>query len=369
MGKSSIFVTEPTMPEMQEYITEISDLWNSRQLTNSGRKHIELQQKLTEYLNVKNVSLFANGHLALEAAIQALKLSGEIITTPFTFASTTQAILRCGLKPVFCDIKSDDYTIDCNKIENYITENTSAIIPVHVFSNLCDVEKIQEIANKHKLKIIYDAAHSFGESYNGTSIGQFGDITMFSFHATKVFHTVEGGCLTFSDKKLVNILDEIKQFGQSSTSSLFAHLGTNAKMSEFHAAMGICNLRHLNDYITKRKNIVLKYRSRLTKKPGIHLSPIKKEIEYNYSYFPILFNTNEGGNIRDAVYTELAKNNIYAKKYFSPLTSDFKCCKKMNIKAFVPNARYISERILVLPCYPDLDLENIDTICDIILNT
>lgn len=369
MNNESIFVTKPSLPPFQEYIAEIYSIWETRQLTNTGSKYIELQEQLEGFLDVKHVSLFANGHLALELAIQALGLKGEVITTPFTFASTTQAILRCGLKPVFCDIKPDDHTIDCDKIEELITDQTTAIIPVHVFSNICEVDKLQKIADKHNLKIIYDAAHAFGESYKGKPIGHYGDITMFSFHATKVFHTIEGGCLTFSNGAYIDILNNLKQFGQTYSINKTTLPGTNAKMSEFHAAMGLCNLRHIDDYILKREKIVKRYRTRLSGIPGINLCPLKKEIKYNYAYFPVVFDPETFGAGREDVFRRLTQQNIFAKKYFSPLTSELDYCKKLEIKPVVPVAQYISDRILVLPCYPELDYNDVDRICDIILST
>lgn len=368
MNNESILVTKPSLPPFQEYIDEIYSIWETHQLTNTGSKCIELQEQLEDFLHVKHVSLFANGHLALELALQTLGLKGEVITTPFTFASTTQAILRCGLKPIFCDIKPDDYTIDCDKIEELITERTTAIIPVHVFSNICETDKLQKIADKHNLKIIYDAAHAFGESYKGKPIGHYGDITMFSFHATKVFHTIEGGCLTFSNDAYIDILNNLKQFGQTDSINNKALPGTNAKMSEFHAAMGLCNLRHIDDYILKREKIVKRYRARLSGISGINLCPLKKEIKYNYAYFPVVFDPETFGAGREDVFYRLTQQNIFAKKYFSPLTSDLDCCKKIKIKTDTPVARYISDRVLALPCHSNLSVEDVDRICDITLS-
>ena len=257
-----ILVTRSSMPSIDEYIEEIRDLWESKWLTNMGSKHRSLESQLSDYLKVPNISLFTNGHLALECILAALNLTGEVITTPFTFASTTHAIVRCGLTPVFCDINSEDYTIDVNKIECLITEKTSAIVPVHVYGNVCNVDKIEKIAIKYNLKVIYDAAHAFGVTVNGKGIGTFGDASMFSFHATKVFNTIEGGAVTYRDSLIKDKLEAIKNFGITSSETV-EYVGGNAKMSEFQAAMGICNLRHVNNEIAKRKIVVERYISNL----------------------------------------------------------------------------------------------------------
>ena len=244
---NKIKVTRSSMPDFDEYIEEIKDLWESHWLTNMGVKHKKLQLELEKLLGVRHVILYTNGHLALEGAWEALHLpiGGEVITTPFTFASTTHAIVRSGLVPVFCDVKEEDYTMDPSKIESLINDKTVAICPVHVYGNLCDVEAIERIAKKHNLKVVYDAAHAFGVKYKGISSANFGDISMFSFHATKVFNTIEGGCLCFNDDKLVDILNDLKNFGIHSPEST-VYIGGNAKMNEFQAAMGLCNLKHLD---------------------------------------------------------------------------------------------------------------------------
>ena len=238
-----INVTRSSMPYFDEYCEEIQDIWDSRWLTNMGPKHQKLQAELIEYLDVDKIDLFCNGHMALEMAIQAMELTGEVITTPFTFASTTHAIVRNGLTPIFCDVEPDTYTIDTTKLEALITEKTSAIIPVHVYGNICNVEEIERIAKKHNLKVIYDAAHAFGVKFKGRGIGSFGDASMFSFHATKVFHSIEGGAICFSDEAFGEKLYKLKNFGIASQESV-EFVGGNAKMNEFCAAMGICNLRH-----------------------------------------------------------------------------------------------------------------------------
>lgn len=361
-----INVTRSSMPDFEEYIKEIKPLWESRWLTNMGVKHNELEDALKKYLSVKNVSLFTNGHLALEAAIAAMGLTGEVITTPFTFASTTQAIVRNGLTPVFCDINKDDYTIDADKIESLITDKTTAIIPVHVYGNVCDVKKIAKIAEKHSLKVIYDAAHTFGVRVGNKGIGEFGDASMFSFHATKVFHTIEGGCVAYSDSSLTKKLLMQKNFGMENSES-YPEVAGNAKMNEFQAAMGLCNLRHISEQIQKRKTVVERYIDNLSGADGITVWRPQKEVMHNYAYFPVMFDKELFGKSRDEVAAELAAENIFARKYFYPLTSEFECYKgKFEIQP-TPIAEKAAQQVLTLPLYADLPLEDVDRICEAIL--
>lgn len=365
---NKINVTRSSMPPFEEYINEIKDLWESRWLTNSGTKHEQFQSELETHLGVSYVTLFTNGHLALENALTALSLpkGGEVITTPFTFASTTHAVVRCGLVPVFCDINENDYTIDASKIEELITDKTVAILPVHVYGNLCDVDKIQAIADKHNLKIIYDAAHAFGVTCDGVSAAAFGDAAMFSFHATKVFHSVEGGAVCCKDENLAKKLDSLKNFGISGPDE-YGYVGGNAKMSEFHAAMGLCNLRHLNDEIEKRQTAVNRYVERLSDVSGIKLCTPKSEIKSNYAYFPVVFDGYK--YTRDEIFDRLQREGITARKYFYPLTNSFDCYKDLPTAGEnkTPVAKYIAERVLTLPLYADLETQDVDKICDIIL--
>lgn len=361
-----INVTRSSMPEFDEYIEEIRDLWESRWLTNMGAKHNELQDELCDYLSVPNISLFTNGHLALEAVIAAMKLTGEVITTPFTFASTTQAIVRNGLTPVFCDINPDDYTIDVNQIENLITEKTSAILPVHVYGNTCDVEAIERIAQKHHLKVIYDAAHTFGVRVGNHGIASFGDAAMFSFHATKVFNTIEGGCVAYHDGTLTDELRIQKNFGMENAES-YPEIAGNAKMNEFQAAMGLCNLRHVDGEIAKRKRVVEHYIERLKNISGVTPWHPQQGVTHNYAYFPVLFDKERFGKSRDEVAELLGQENIFARKYFYPITNEFECYKgKFKIQE-TPIAKKASEQVLTLPLYADLTLEDVDRICDIIM--
>lgn len=358
-----IQVTRSSMPKFEEYIEEIRGLWDSHWLTNMGVKHKQLEADLIYYLDVPNITLFSNGHLALECAIAAFGLRGEVITTPYTFASTTHAIVRNGIEPVFCDINPEDYTIDVDKIESLITEKTSAIIPVHVYGNICNVEAIESIAKKYGLKVIYDAAHTFGASVNGVGIGNYGDASMFSFHATKVFNTIEGGAITFRDVTIQKTLNDLKNFGITGSESV-EYVGGNAKMNEFQAAMGICNLRHVDYEIKKRQLIVERYISKLDGMKGIKLVNSQQGVKSNYSYFPVVFDGFK--KTRDVVFEELKRHDIIARKYFYPITSSFKCYAGRFNPGETPVAKYISERVLTLPLYADLGLEDVDRICEII---
>lgn len=364
---NNILVTRSSMPDINEYMDEISSMWDSHWLTNMGPKHKQLQKSLCEYLKVEHIDLLTNGHMALELTLQALNLQGEVITTPFTFASTTHAIVRNGLTPVFCDIDPETYCMDVNKIEKLITDQTCAILPVHVYGNVCNIEEIKRIANKYELKVIYDAAHTFGVTYKEKGIGSFGDASCFSFHATKVFNTIEGGAVCFKDKQLGEKLYELKNFGIHGPEEIPA-VGANAKMNEFCAAMGICNLRHIDNEIEKRHKVVERYCERLRDIEGIQLNIVQPEVKSNYAYFPVVFEEKIFGASRAEVVDQLSKNGIGARKYFYPLTNTFECFHgKYDVKA-TPIALHISKRVLTLPLYADLELSDVDRICDIIVN-
>lgn len=360
---TKINVTRSSMPSFEEYCERIKPIFESRWLTNAGPIHNEFADKVKDYLGAENISLFTNGHLALCIALRALGLTGEVITTPFTFASTTHAIVDCGLTPVFCDVNPDTYTIDADKIEALITDKTSAIIPVHVYGNVCDVEKIDAIAKKHNLKVIYDAAHVFGVKIGDRGIGSFGDISMFSFHATKVFNTIEGGCLTYSDKSLESKITSLRNFGITSPESVDM-LGTNAKMNEFQAAMGLCNLKYIDENIAERKSAEKAYRTRLENVDGIKLSPIQENVIQNHAYFPVVFDGYKYN--RDCVAEKLSQNDIFARKYFYPITNEFSCYKG-KYRGETPVAKKISENVLTLPMYAGLTKEDVNRVCDIIL--
>lgn len=361
---STINVTRSSMPSFEEYCEEIRDLWETRWLTNNGAKHRQLEADLNAYLGVAHTVLYTNGHLALEQALAAMDFpaGGEVITTPFTFVSTTNAIVRNGLTPVFCDVNETDYTMDVSKIEALITEKTCAIVPVHVYGNLCDVKAIAAIAKKHNLKVIYDAAHAFGVTLNGVSAAAFGDASMFSFHATKVFNTIEGGAVCFGDGLDYQTLTERKGFGLHGQEECL-YVGTNAKMNEFQAAMGICNLRHIDEEIEKRAAAVARYRERLSGVNGIVLCPEQEGVRSNYAYFPVVFDGYRSS--RDEVFQALSEQGITARKYFYPLTSDFACYGGKGDET--PVARRIASQVLCLPLYADLSDEDVDRICDIIL--
>ena len=361
-----ILVTRSSMPEFEEYIEEIRDIWESRWLTNMGLKHQVFQEQLKEYLDVEDLDLLTNGHMALELSMQALNLQGEVITTPFTFASTTHAIVRNGLEPVFCDINPVDFTMDVSKIESLITDKTCAIAPVHVYGNVCNIDEIQRIAKKYGLKVIYDAAHTFGVKYKGKGVGSYGDVSCFSFHATKVFHSIEGGAACFNDKSFGKELYRLKNFGIRNP-EVVDGVGANAKMNEFCAAMGICNLRHIDEDIAMRKAVVERYRERLEGVEGLQLNPIQKDVEPNYAYFPVIFDEKVFGSSRNEVMDALEAQGIGARKYFYPITNSFDCFHGKYDVYKTPVALHISKRVLTLPLYSELALSDVDRICDIIL--
>ena len=360
-----INVTKPFLPPYEDYIKEIKTIWETSWLTNNGPLHNQFELKLKDYLKVNNLTLFVNGHLALETALAVYNFpkGSEVITTPFTFVSTTNSIVRNGLVPIFCDINLNDFTIDTDKIESLITEKTVAILPVHVYGNICDVEKIEQIARKHNLKVFYDAAHAFGVKYKGVGVGKFGDVSMFSFHATKVFNSIEGGCLTYNKPEFYQEFNKMKNFGLSGEEDC-DYVGANCKMNEFQAAMGLCNLRYVDQCIASRKQIVELYRKRLSDVKGIMLCNQQADVESNFAYFPVLFDDYRFS--RDEIKAMLENHSIGSRKYFYPLTNNFKCYINLSHKQ-IPNAEYVADHILTLPLYPDLDLNDVNGICDIIL--
>ena len=365
--KEPILVTRPSLPPKEELLAYIDRIYDSRWLTNFGPLHREFSEALSAYLGTESVSLFVNGHQALTACLKAMGLSGEILTTPFTFASTTHAILEAGCTPVFCDIDPVTYTLDPERIEEQITERTSAILPVHVYGIFCDIERIGAIAEKHHLRVVYDAAHTFGETLNGLSPAAFGDASMFSFHATKVFHSIEGGAVASADPALLERLERIKDFGIENAESV-TEIGTNAKMNEFQAAMGLCNLRHLSDTIAARCAAVRCYRDLLGGTEGLTLPPVQEGVACNGAYFPVLFDPERFGKDRDEIMELLAREQIHARKYFYPLTSEFACFAGRFHPEETPVARRVSRQVLTLPLYADLPHSEIARICGIILS-
>lgn len=361
-----ILVTRSSMPSIEEYISEIEDIWETRWLTNNGSKNKELRSQLIDYLKIDNLETVVNGHMALEIALQTLDLpsGGEVITTPFTFVSTTHAIVRTGLVPVFCDINPDDYTIDVSKIESLVTDKTCAIMPVHVYGNICDIDGINEIANKYNLKVIYDAAHTFGITVNGKGIGSFGDMSIFSFHATKVFHTIEGGAICFKNDEYADYIEKVRDFGICDAEST-QYIGPNGKMNEFCAAMGLCNLKHIDEEIAKRKTVVERYRSHLLNVKGIKICKERADIKSNYAYFPVIFE-DDCHITRDEAFEKLQAAGIGSRKYFYPLVNALEAYSDKFDANDTPVALDISKRVLTLPLFADLPLEDVDRICELI---
>lgn len=360
-----ILVTKSFLPPLGEYIEQCKKIWDSHWLTNDGELCKKFVAESQNYLKVSNMVPFVNGHLALEIAIKALGLKGNVITTPFTFASTTHALINNGLEPRFCDINLNDFTIDSDIIEALIDENTSAILPVHVFGNPCDVAKINKISQNYSLKVIYDAAHVFGVEIDGVGIGNFGDVSMFSLHATKVFHSIEGGLLTFHDKDLERQFNLYKNFGITGPETVEA-VGLNAKMNEFQAAMGLVNLRYIDDEIAARKLLAECYRDNLCDIEGINYLNDTAGVKHNYAYFPIIIDPQFFGITRNQLHEKLKEFNIYTRKYFYPLTTDYECYKNKYKADHLINSICISDKILTLPIYGTLTLENVFNICEII---
>lgn len=358
-------VIRSSMPPMEEYMAEIAPLWESRYLSNHGEKARELERRAAQYLGADHAVSAVNGHQALELILQAMELKGEVITTPFTFVSTVAAIVRCGLTPVFCDIREDDCTLDPEKLEGLITEKTCAILPVHVYGNFCRVEEIDAIAKKHGLKVIYDAAHAFGATYRGQGAGSFGDAAMFSFHATKAFHSAEGGLVTCRDAHLTNALWQLQNFGLSGAADVQRVAG-NAKMNEFSAAMGLCNLRHLGEYLEGRKRAYLQYLSRLDGIRGVRLNRFAAGVEPNYTYFPVWIDPEQAGFDRDDLAKTLEEHGIGSRKYFSPAVCDMAPYRKYD-RGQTPIARKAASQVLTLPMYAELTQTEVDEICDVIL--
>lgn len=362
-----IAVTRSSMPSFEEYCEEIKKLWDNRWLSNRGAIHKEFEQKLQERMGVPNVFLYANGHVALEVGIDALQLpkGGEVITTPYTHCSTTHSIVRNGLVPVFCDINDSDYTIDVNQIEKHITEKTVAIMATHVYGELCDVEAIDKIAKRHNLKVIYDAAHAFGVKKDGIDVATFGDMVMFSCHATKVFHTIEGGITVFKDKEPYEIINNLVNFGFDGPEEV-RWISTNARMNEYEAAMGICNLRHFDEEIAKRKVAYEKYVEMLSDVPGIKLIAPQKGVAQNYAYMPVFFDGYKYS--RDEIQKRLQEHNILARKYFYPIVPDLACYKEQYQGKNFPVSKHAADTVLALPMFSSLETDDVNRICRIILD-
>lgn len=367
--ENTIFVTQPALPPLEEFVESLKKIWDSKILTNIGEFHQQLEEALADYLGVKYISLFSNGTLALITALQTLRISGEVITTPFSFVATTHSLWWNNIKPVFADIESEYFNLDPEKVEAAITPQTTAIMPVHVYGNPCHLEAFQRIADTYGLKLIYDAAHAFGVKINGKSILNFGDLSVLSFHATKVFNTIEGGAIISPDEKTKKRIDFLKNFGFADETTVIAP-GINAKMNELQAAYGLVQLKYVDECIAKRKNIAAYYREQLKEVIGINCIDDIKGVEHSYSYFPIFVDASEYGKTRDELYNELKLHNIYGRRYFYPLISQFPTYR--GLPSSKPEnlaiATKIAEQVICLPIFPELQLEQQLKIIQIIKN-
>ncbi|MBR1647596.1 MAG: DegT/DnrJ/EryC1/StrS family aminotransferase [Selenomonadaceae bacterium] len=363
-----IYVTRPVLPTIDEVTEKLRDIWAAKWLTNNGPQHTMLEHELTEHLKVPYLSLFNNGTIALIVACQSLRLSGEVITTPFTFAATPHVLSWNNIRPIFCDIDADTMNIDADKIESMITPQTTAILAVHVFGTPCNVEKIQEVADRYGLKVIYDAAHAFGVEIGGKGIGNFGDISMFSFHATKLYHTVEGGALTHNDKNLKARIDLLKNFGIKNEEEVVMP-GINGKLNEISAAVGRIMLNYVEDERQKRIRLHKVYDEELADVAGIKVMPkCGDDVKLNYQYYVVRIDEKIFGRSRDFVYDEFKKYNVFARKYFHPLCSEFTCYRQLNSARpeNLPVANEIGKQVLSLPMYGELSEDDIRKICAIL---
>jgi dTDP-4-amino-4,6-dideoxygalactose transaminase len=361
-----IYVTRPFLPPLEEFCQGLREVWESRWLTNDGPIIRRFAGELCNYFETDNLCLFNNGTLALQIALQGMGISGEVITTPYTFVATTHALFWNKIRPVFVDIEPDYYTLDPEKVEAAITPWTTAILAVHVYGHPCKLNALADIARRHNLKLIYDAAHAFGVKVGGTSIGHFGDLSMFSFHATKLFHSIEGGMLIFKESGLKGIFDYLKNFGFQSEVEVVMP-GTNAKMNEMQALMGSQILSYLDDLIMKRSRIADLYRQRLRDVPGIRFVPLlSPDIKYNYGNMPIEVDEKAFGISRDAIYDDLKQWNVHTRRYFYPLICDYPCYRSLSVKDPLVVARQVADRILTLPIYDSLDLSDVEVICEMI---
>ena len=364
-----IYVTRPLLPTLVNLNKRLVEVWDKQWLTNNGTQHQELEKKLQELLKVPYLSLFNNGTIALIVGCQSLRLSGEVITTPFTFPATTYILTWNNIKPIFCDIDPVTMNIDADKIESMITPQTTGILGVHVYGTPCNVLKIQEIADRYGLKVIYDAAHAFGVEIDGVGIGNFGDLSMMSFHATKLFHTAEGGALLFKDKNLKERVDLLKNFGIKNEEEVMMP-GINGKMNEIQAALGLVVLEHVEQERRNRHQIIKTYRKCLNNIPGITLLPEISDVVSSYQYFVIRIDAEIFGFSRDYVYEEFKKYNVFTRKYFYPLCSDYACYKHLPSSSLtnLPIAHQVSKQVLSLPLYGSLRVEEVEIICEILVN-
>lgn len=363
-----VFVTQPSMPGLDEFIPYLERIWDNRILTNNGPFHKQFEKELADYLGINHISVFANGTLALLTALQALKVEGEVITTPFSFIATTHSLWWNNIKPVFTDIEPEYLNLNPDKVEAAITPKTTAIMPVHVFGNPCNVDRFKEIADRHGLKLIYDAAHAFGVKKNGFSVLEYGDLSVLSFHATKTFNTFEGGAIICHSEEMKHHIDNLKNFGFRSE-TIVEEPGINAKMNELQAAFGLLQLRHVDEYISKRKGFANLYEQRLKNADGIRMIRVAEDVIQSYPYFPILIDKSRSGRSRDNIYEDLKSNNIFARRYFYPLISHFSPYRDLLSAdpSRLPVAENASDSVLCLPLYPDMNEEIVDAVCRIVL--
>lgn len=365
--KKLITVTSPLFPKLEEFIPYLEEIWSNKWLTNNGDFHQRLEKELAEYLGVKYLSLFSNGTLALITALQALRITGEVITTPYSFVATTHSLWWNGIKPVFVDVEPNTFNIDPEKIEAALTPKTTAIMPVHVYGNPCNMERIQQIADSYNLKIIYDAAHAFGVKKNGVSVLEYGDLSTLSFHATKVFSTIEGGAIICHDEKMKRHIDDLKNFGFRDETTVVAP-GINAKLNEVQAAFGLATLSKVDDAIAHRKLIADIYRQGLRETKGISFIDDLEGVRHNYAYFPIFVDQKLYGKTRDELYFAMQKENIYGRRYFYPLISEFSTYRGLpsSKKSHLPVANKVAEQVICLPIYADLEIQDVKRVIDFI---
>ena len=368
MNQKQITVTSPLLPSLEDFIPYLQQIWDSKWITNNGSFHQRLEQALCEYLGVKYISLFTNGTLPLITALQAMRITGEVITTPYSFVATTHALWWNGIKPVFVDVDPTTGNLDPDKIEAAITPKTTAIMPVHVYGTPCNTERIKEIADKYGLKVIYDAAHAFGVKKGGESILNAGDMSTLSFHATKVYNTIEGGALVMHDAETKKRIDYLKNFGFAGETTVVAP-GINSKMDEFRAAYGLLNLKQVNAAIAARKRVALRYREALKDVDGITFFDDQSNITHNYSYFPIFVDAEKYGMTRDELYFKMKEQNVLGRRYFYPLISDFSTYRGLESAKpeNLPNARKMADSVICLPMYHNLTDENIEKIVSLII--
>ena len=367
MKKDLITVTSPLLPDLDEFNTMLKDIWESKWITNNGQFHQQLEKNLAEYLDVPYVSLFTNGTLPLLTALQALRITGEVITTPYSFVATTHCIWWSGCKPVFVDIDPATGNIDPNKIEAAITPKTTAIMPVHVYGKPCDTKRIQEIADKYGLKVIYDAAHAFGVKVDGDSILNVGDMSTLSFHATKVYNTLEGGAMVMHDEVTKKRIDYLKNFGFAGETEVIAP-GINSKMDEIRSAYGLLNLKQVDASIERRKLVSQKYKDAFVKVEGLRFLEDIEGVKHNYSYFPIFIDEEKYGMTRDELYAKLKENNILGRRYFYPLISEFATYKGLESsnKENLPIAHKLADSVICLPMYADLTEEDVERVIEVV---